>query len=196
MSSVDFEECCHKLLKLQIRPGQEIELCNMVLECCMQDRTYLGYYGHVAQRFCKLSPVYVETYEQLFFTQFETVHRLEQAKLRNLACFFAQLFYTQSIAYETLRCIDLTEDSTTASSRIFVKILMQEIANNLGIKKLQEKLADPSLQQTLEGIFRTDSVQNVRFSINFFTSIGLGALTESMREFLKDAPKLLLEKKY
>jgi pre-mRNA-splicing factor CWC22 len=68
MSSVDFEECCHKLLKLQIRPGQEIELCNMVLECCMQDRTYLGYYGRVAQRFCKLSPVYVDTYEQLFFT--------------------------------------------------------------------------------------------------------------------------------
>jgi pre-mRNA-splicing factor CWC22 len=47
MSSVDFEECCHKLLKLQIRPGQEIELCNMVLECCMQDRTYLAYYGHI-----------------------------------------------------------------------------------------------------------------------------------------------------
>ena len=116
--------------------------------------------------------------------------------MRNLACFFAQLFYTESISYKTLRCIDLTEDSTTASSRIFVKILMQEMANNLGIKKLQEKLSEPELMTTLEGIFRTDSVQNVRFSINFFTSIGLGALTEGMREFLKDAPKLLLEKKY
>lgn len=62
MSSVDFEECCHKLLKLQIRCGQEIELCNMVLECCMQDRTYLPYYGHVGQRFCRLSQVYVDTY--------------------------------------------------------------------------------------------------------------------------------------
>jgi pre-mRNA-splicing factor CWC22 len=39
-------------------------------------------------------------------------------------------------------------------------------------------------------------VQNARFSINFFTSIGLGALTEDLRQFLKDAPKLLLEKKY
>lgn len=35
MSSVDYEECCHKLLKLNIREGQEMELCNMILECCM-----------------------------------------------------------------------------------------------------------------------------------------------------------------
>lgn len=132
----------------------------------------------------------------MFATQYETVHRLEQAKLRNLACFFAQLLYSESISYATLRCIELTEEGTTASSRIFVKILMQEIANNLGIKQLQLRMDEPELQLTLEGIFRTDSVQNVRFSINFFTSIGLGALTEGMREFLKDAPKRLLEKKY
>lgn len=90
----------------------------------------------------------------------------------------------------------MTEETTTSSSRIFVKILFQEIANNLGIKKFEEKLNDESLKPYLEGIFRSDSVQNARFSINFFTSIGLGALTEQMREFLKDAPKILLEKKY
>ena len=62
MSSVDFEECCHKLLKLQLRPGQEIELCTMVLESCTQDRTYLPYYGHIAQRLCLLNPTYCELY--------------------------------------------------------------------------------------------------------------------------------------
>ena len=48
----------------------------------------------------------------------------------------------------------------------------------------------------MEGVFPKDSVQNARFSINFFTSIGLGAITEDLREFLHNAPKLLLEKKY
>ena len=48
----------------------------------------------------------------------------------------------------------------------------------------------------MQGVFPRDSVQNARFSINFFTSIGLGALTEDLRQFLKEAPKLLLEKKY
>lgn len=102
-----------------------------------------------------------------------------------------------------LQCIDLTEDETTASSRIYIKILLQELANNLGIKSLKDKMLsdnmqenDPKLYKALQGIFRSDTVQNVRFSINFLTSIGLGALTEQMRDFLKDAPRLLLERKY
>ena len=91
-----------------------------------------------------------------------------------------------------LNCITLTEEMTTASSRIFIKILMQEIANNMGIKQFAKKM-DESM---IEGLFPTDSVENARFSINFFTSIGLGAVTEKLRDFLKDAPRLLLQKKY
>ena len=71
MSAVDFEECCHKLLKMQIRPGQEIELCNMVIECCMQDRTYLRYYGHIGQRYCQLFELYQQKYSEMFETQYE-----------------------------------------------------------------------------------------------------------------------------
>lgn len=45
MSSAEVDECCHKLLKLQIRPGQEVELSNMIYECCTQERTYLRFFG-------------------------------------------------------------------------------------------------------------------------------------------------------
>ena len=92
--------------------------------------------------------------------------------------------------------IKLTEEDTTASSRIFIKILFQEMAENMGIETLVKHLKEDTLQQHLAGVFPRDSVQNARFSINFFTSIGLGAVTEELREFLKNAPKLLLEKKY
>jgi len=160
----------------------------MVLECCMQDRTYLAYYGHIGQRFCMLNQTYIDLYSQLFATQYELVHRLEQAKLRNLACFFAHMFYTGALDWKVLGCIVLTEEMTTASSRIFVKILMQEMANNMGISVFAKKMEETQV----ESLFPTDSVENARFSINFFTSIGLGAVTEGMRDFLKDAPKLLL----
>jgi len=39
-------------------------------------------------------------------------------------------------------------------------------------------------------------VQTSKFAINFFTSIGLGPLTEGMRAFLKDAPDLISQQKY
>ena len=40
MSSVDFEECSNKILKLNIREGQEREVCHMMVECCMNERSY------------------------------------------------------------------------------------------------------------------------------------------------------------
>ena len=39
----------------------------------------------------------------------------------------------------------VTEEETTSSSRIFIKILFQEIAEYLGLKKLVERLADPTM---------------------------------------------------
>ena len=140
MSSVDFEECCHKLLKLNIREGQELELCNMILECNMQERTYLRFYGLLGQRLCLLNPeVYSTKFHELFMKQYIQVHRLEVNKLRNAAKFFGHLLYSGGIDWSCLNCIRLTEEETTSSSRIFIKILFQELAENMGMEKLKTK---------------------------------------------------------
>ena len=47
-SSLDYEECAHKLLKMQLKPGQEIELCHMFLDCCAEMRTYEKFFGLLA----------------------------------------------------------------------------------------------------------------------------------------------------
>lgn len=194
-SSVDFEEAVHKLMKMNIREGQEIELCNMIVECCMQERTYLRFFGNIGERLCLLNPVYCEKFQEAFEKQFGTVHRLDTNKLRNAAKFFAHLIYTETIDWSVLSIIKLNEDDTTASSRIFIKILFQEISENLGMEKFKIRLSDENLQQHLKGIFPKDSVKNARFSINFFTSIGLGAITVDLRDWLKDAPKILMAEK-
>ena len=119
----------------------------MVIECCTQDRTYLPFYGQIGQRFCLLFEVYKEKFCELFATQYESVHRLEQNKLRNLACFFAHLMYTDSISWACLAPVQLTEDQTTSASRIFIKILFQELASNLGIKNLVTRLSDKGQEE-------------------------------------------------
>ena len=58
-SSLDFEECAHKLLKINIMPGFEEELCNMMLDCCAQQRTYEKFFGLLAQvRVVKKLPLF------------------------------------------------------------------------------------------------------------------------------------------
>ncbi|KAI9831052.1 MAG: pre-mRNA-splicing factor cwc22, partial [Thelocarpon superellum] len=189
MSSIDFEECCHKLMKVTLPPGQEPELPSMVIECCSQERTYSKFYGLIGERFCKLNRLWTDLYEQSFTKYYETIHRFETNRLRNIARFFGHLLSSDAIGWHVMSIVHLNEDETTSSSRIFVKILFQDLAESLGMVKLQERLRDDFLQQSFDGLFPKDHPRNTRFSINYFTSIGMGAVTEGMREHLKNLPK-------
>jgi pre-mRNA-splicing factor CWC22 len=40
MSALDFEEAGHKLMKIQLAPGQESEIATMIIECCSQEKTF------------------------------------------------------------------------------------------------------------------------------------------------------------
>uniref|UniRef100_S4RMU5 Pre-mRNA-splicing factor CWC22 homolog n=1 Tax=Petromyzon marinus TaxID=7757 RepID=S4RMU5_PETMA len=191
-SSLDFEECAHKLLKMELPAGQEKELCNMILDCCAQQRTYEKFFGLLAGRFSLLKKEYMESYEALFREQYEAIHRLETNKLRNVAKLFAHLLFTDSIPWSVLESVVLSEDTTTSSSRIFVKILFQELCEYMGLPRLNTRLKDETLQPFFEGLFPRDNPRNTRFAINFFTSIGLGGLTDELRDHLKIAPKLIM----
>ena len=79
----------------------------------------------------------------------------------------------------------MNEDDTTSSSRIFVKVMMQEVTESMGLPTLKERFSDPEIKAQCTGMLPLDNPKNSRFSINYFTSIGLGALTEEMREHLK-----------
>lgn len=104
-----------------------MELCIMLLECCSQERTYLRYYGLLGQRFCMINKVHQENFEKCFVQQYSMIHRLETNKLRNVAKFFAHLLGTDALPWHVLAYIRLTEEDTTSSSRIFIKILFQVI---------------------------------------------------------------------
>jgi len=114
--------------------------------------------------------------------------------LRNVAKFFSHLLHSDALPSSCLDYIRLTEEETTSSSRIFIKIIFQELAEFLGLQKLNERLKDPFMQKSFEGIFPKDNPKNTRFAINFFTSIGLGGLTDSLREHLKNMPKKIVAK--
>lgn len=157
----------------------------MVIECCSQERSYSTFYGLTSERFCKLNRVWCECFESAFETYYDTIHRYETNRLRNIARLFGHLLANDAISWAVLRTIKMNEDDTTSSSRIFVKIMMQEVTESMGLPTLKERFADPEIKTLCTGMFPLDNPKNTRFAINYFTSVGLGALTEEMREHLK-----------
>ena len=59
----------------------------------------------------------------------------------------------------------------------------------MGLSKLNDRIRDTTLQSAFDGLFPRDDPANTRFSVNFFTNIGLGGLTEDLRSHLKSNPK-------
>lgn len=190
-SSLDIEECAkiNKLMKMQLKPGQEIELCcHMLLDCCAEMRTYEKFFGLLASRFCAINKIYATSFEQIFKDSYHTIHHLDSNKLRNISKFFAYLLFTNSISWRVLSVIKLNEN-TSSSSRIYIKILFQELSGYIGIKKLNKRIKDASMEEIFEGLFPRDDLKNTRFAINFFTTIGLDRLTDDLREYLKSHTK-------
>jgi pre-mRNA-splicing factor CWC22 len=188
-SSGLFEEAVHKLMKINLPIGQEPELPSMIIECCSQERTFEKFYGSIGERFCKLNRLWCQLFEESFVKYYETIHRFETNRLRIIAQFFGHLLSTDAIGWHVLSAIHLNEEETTSSSRIFIKILFEDLSQALGMKTLAAKLREDALQPSLAGIFPKDDPRNTRFSINFFTAIQMGPLTEDMREYLKNMPK-------
>jgi len=187
MSSLDFEECAHKLMGLSIPPQHSVEICNMIVECCAQERTYLKMFGLLGQRFCMMRGPWRELFEEVFAHQYSTVHSLETNKLRNVAKFFAHLLATDALPWTVFEFVRLSESETTSSSRIFLKVLLQELMQSVGMQTLRSRLHDKDMQAVFSGMLPRSNTRDTRFAINFYTTIGLGALTADLREHLVTA---------
>ncbi|XBI88382.1 hypothetical protein VPH35_026352 [Triticum aestivum] len=186
MSSASAEEAGHKLLSV-VRPGQEGELCAMLVECCKQERTSSNtrFYGQLGQRLCAISRAYQAGFEACFARCYAAAHRMGTDELRAAAGLFAHLLAADAVPWRgVLGGVRVTEEDTTSLSRIFLKIMFQEMAEQLGVRVLGQRMNDDDEPEVRDALFPRDSAENTRFAVNFFTAIGLGGVTEPARRIL------------
>lgn len=200
MSSMSSDEAVHKLIKLNFKKSNQEKyknneiLVDMIIKCCSQEKTYSKYYGVIGEKLCSMNKHWHTIFIDTFKKYYSTIHQFETNSLRNIGKFFGHLFALDKLAIErSWNVIKLTEEETNSASRIFIKFIFQEIIEEIGIKGLQERLDDDLIRQETNGLFPRQGVtyrnaEDIRFSINFFTAIGLGILTEEMRDVLKNLP--------
>lgn len=190
-SGLSYEEWAHKLINLmRNHPGKELDLCQMIIECCSEEKTYLRSYGLLGQRFCLLNSTYISKFEELFATHYGTIHRFSLRQIRNVANFYASLFASDALPWTTFEVVKIVEKETTKSSRIFLKVLFQEIANTLGRTQMKEHFINNASRGSLDGLLPSDNLESARFAISFFKTIKLEYLTEELQGKLKTLPNM------
>jgi pre-mRNA-splicing factor CWC22 len=190
MSSMSPEEATHKLLKLPaIDPDRrEYMLIDMIIKCCAQEKVYSKYYGIIGENLVTINKKWSECFQELFKENYENCHKYEATLLRNLGAFWGHMFASDKLGWECLSVVKLTEEDTTSSSRILIKFMFQKMIEEIGINHLIERINEPYVKPFILGIFPKENAEHLRFSINYFTAIGMGKLTEDMRECLDNLP--------
>uniref|UniRef100_A0A8I6W9L3 MI domain-containing protein n=1 Tax=Hordeum vulgare subsp. vulgare TaxID=112509 RepID=A0A8I6W9L3_HORVV len=185
MSSAGAEEAGHKLLSV-VRPGQEVELCGMLVECCKQERaSNARFYGQLGQRLCGVGRAYRAGFDACFARCYAAAHRMGTDELRAAAGLFAHLLAADAVPWRgVLGGVRITEEDPTSSSRIFMKVMFQEMVEQLGVRVLGRRMNDDDNPVVRDALFPRDKAENTRFAINFFMAIELGGVTEPARKIL------------
>lgn len=196
MSSMSADEAVHKLLR--VRQKQKLEqavLVDMIVKCCAQEKTYSKYFGVIGEKMSGMSQEWNNTFTNEFQQKYDTCYQYEGSQLRNMGKFFGHLIASDNLRpQETLGHVELTETGTNSASRVFIKFLFQELVEEMGVNEVKRLIQDPEVKPTLRGMFPVVLVDeldqaHIMFSINYFTAIGLGVLTEEMRQVLKNLPE-------
>lgn len=183
-SSLSSDEAAHKILKLRIPDSDKYKVVDVIVKSGIQEATYSKFYGMLAERLCSSHRSWKPAFETIFKSNYENSEEFEPARLRTLGKFWGHVLASDFIGLEVFEIVHMSEEGTTAPARIFLKFIFQEMVASLGIAEVERRFQEEYIKPFLVNLFPKEDADNIRYSINYFTAIGLGILTEDMRKQL------------
>jgi len=95
------------------------------------------------QVFCFLNNLVPKSLEIIFVESFAIMHHFKENKKKNLAKFFAQLLYSDTISWTIFSTIRLTRRETTSSAEIFLLNMFNDLILLMGRDRLKERILNP-----------------------------------------------------
>ncbi|QLG72954.1 hypothetical protein HG535_0E00380 [Zygotorulaspora mrakii] len=180
-SSLSGDEAAHKILKLRISDPEKHRVVDVIIKSSIQESTYSKFYGLLSERLCSSHKSWKPAFQKIFKENYDNAEDFEPFQLRTMGKFWGHIIASDYIGFEVFECIKMSDEDTTAPGRIFLKFIMQELVAELEIKELENRLQEDYVQPYLANMFPMSDPEKMRYSINYFTAIGLGTLTQKMR---------------
>ncbi|XP_057660604.1 nucleolar MIF4G domain-containing protein 1 homolog [Diorhabda carinulata] len=109
MSAEDYMDAFEKLLKLGLKNTQEREIINVLLHCCLQEKQYNPYYGHLAQKFCDYNRKYQLAIKYSMWDKIKAMDEHSGTQLSNLAKLLIHLFIEKGLPISILKIMQFAE---------------------------------------------------------------------------------------
>ena len=99
----DYADAFEKILKLGLKEVQEREVVHVLVDCCLQERTYNQYYAFLAQKLCEFQRSHQVTFQYALWDRFKSLDTLSAANRSNLSKLTSYLISNKALSLAVLR---------------------------------------------------------------------------------------------
>ncbi|KAJ8277597.1 hypothetical protein GJAV_G00077350 [Gymnothorax javanicus] len=109
MTSEDYMDAFEKLLRLGLKDRQEREIVHVILVCCLQEKSFNGFYAVLGQKFCSHDRRFQMTFQFSLWDKFKDLSTLSSNSFSNLVQLVVLLIQKKSLSLSILKVIEFGE---------------------------------------------------------------------------------------
>ncbi|MCJ8731206.1 hypothetical protein PDJAM_G00196640 [Pangasius djambal] len=109
MTSEDYLDAFEKLLRLGLKGQQERDIIHVLLDCCLQEKAFNGFYAVLAEKFCAHDRRFQMTFQFCLWDKFKDLATLSSSSFTNLVQMVAHLLTKNSLSLAILKAIEFGE---------------------------------------------------------------------------------------
>ncbi|EMS52341.1 Nucleolar MIF4G domain-containing protein 1 [Triticum urartu] len=156
MSAEDYIDAFDKILRLDLSGKQDREIMRVIVDCCLQEKTFNKYYTVLASKLCSNDKNHKFSLQYCIWDRFKELDEMELSRSMNLAKLVAEMLANFSLSLATLKVVNLANPvemtpKKTMHFRMMFETLMQK-EDSLMWNVFTRIAGNPELELLRDGI--------------------------------------------
>ncbi|XP_070784374.1 nucleolar MIF4G domain-containing protein 1 [Enoplosus armatus] len=109
MTSEDYMDAFEKLLRMGLKDKQEREIVHVLMDCCLQEKTFNAYYAVLGEKFCSQDRRFQMTFQFSLWDKFREMSNLPSSTFNNLVQLVSRFLQRKCLSLSILKVIEFGE---------------------------------------------------------------------------------------
>ncbi|XP_062377551.1 nucleolar MIF4G domain-containing protein 1 [Sardina pilchardus] len=109
MTSEDYLDAFEKLLRLGLKDQQERDIVHVLMDCCLQEKTFNGFYAVLGDKLCSHDRRFQMTFQFSLWDKFKELGSLSSTTFSNVVQLVTHFLQKKSLSISILKAIEFGE---------------------------------------------------------------------------------------
>ncbi|KAK7881765.1 hypothetical protein WMY93_030174 [Mugilogobius chulae] len=109
MTSEDYLDAFEKLLRMGLKDKQEREIVHVLMDCCLQEKTFNAFYAVLGEKFCTHDRRFQMTFQFSLWDKFRELDNLSNSTFNNLVQFITCFLKRKCLPLSVFKIIEFGE---------------------------------------------------------------------------------------